>query len=343
MNKRILAICLILAMLLTGCMGKQDVSRNTAEDTKIQIGFSFDNFVVERWQRDRDVFVSAAKELGAEVNVQNANGDVEKQIETIQYFIDKKVDVIVVVPIQAGSLQEVIKKAKDKGIKVISYDRPALESDVDLYISFDNEMVGTLMGGAFTKVLSREDKVLMICGSKEDNNVTLVEKGFRDVMNLSGNEILDVAYMDNWKAELVSEYMSQHKDLVSQATGIMCGNDDLAREVVRFLSENRMAGRVYIVGQDADLNACQRIVSDMQYMTVFKPMEKLAVNAAEAAVKLAKGEELPVTETFFDGKYDVLYWKMEPIAVTKENMDEVIIGTGFHLKEDIYLDRPVEE
>ena len=53
---------------------------------------SFDSFVIERWQRDRDVFVSTAKELGATVNVQNANGDIEKQKEQIEYFINKGVD-----------------------------------------------------------------------------------------------------------------------------------------------------------------------------------------------------------------------------------------------------------
>lgn len=45
---------------------------------------------MERWERDRDVFVSAARELGAEVNVQNANGSVEEQVKLMEYFIQKK-------------------------------------------------------------------------------------------------------------------------------------------------------------------------------------------------------------------------------------------------------------
>ena len=57
------------------------------ESDKIQIGFSMDSYLIERWQRDRDVFVSTAKELGAEVNVQNANGDIEEQKKHINYFI----------------------------------------------------------------------------------------------------------------------------------------------------------------------------------------------------------------------------------------------------------------
>ncbi|MFQ8980277.1 MAG: hypothetical protein ACLR6I_06785 [Waltera sp.] len=63
-------------MLLLGACGNLDNRKTIREKPrridKIQIGMSFDSFVIERWQRDRDIFVSTAKELGAEVNVQNA-------------------------------------------------------------------------------------------------------------------------------------------------------------------------------------------------------------------------------------------------------------------------------
>lgn len=120
----------------------------------------------------------------------------------------------------------------------------------------------------------------------------------------------------------------------------MCGNDDLAREVVRVLAENRLAGKICVVGQDADLEACQRIVADTQCMTVYKPIEKLAKAAAEYAVALAKGEEMEVTETCNDGKYEIPYVKLQPLSVTKSNMDAIIIASGFHLREDVYIDRP---
>ena len=71
-------------------------------------------------------------------------------------------------------------------------------------------------------------------------------------------------------------------------------------------------------------------------MTVYKPFENLAQKAAEEAVAMAKGEALETEDMIFDGTYYVPYEKLEPIAVTKENMDEVIIGK-FHQKEEVYL------
>lgn len=338
---------LITSFLLAGCGRKEGEitaekpqKQEIQEADKIQIACCFDNFVVERWQRDRDVFVSTAQELGAEVNVQNGNGDAQEQIKQIEYFIDKKVDVLVVVPIDSYSLTEVIKKAKNAGIKVISYDRLALEAAPDLYISFDNEMVGKLMGTEMAKVLKKGDKMIMICGPSEDNNVSYVERGFREAVSEKGITITDITYIDNWKADLAGQYVAEHLEEIREVQGIMCGNDDLAREVVRVLSENRLAGEICVVGQDADLEACQRIVAGTQYMTVYKPIEKLAKSAAEYAVAMAKGETVVTEEFLNDGTTDVPYIKLQPLAVTKGNIDAIIIDSGFHLREDVYIERP---
>ena len=327
--------------LLGGCGSSSSGGRAQVkeEQDKIQIGMCFDSFVIERWQRDRDVFVSAAKELGAEVNIQNASGDVEQQKKQIDYFIKKEVDAIVIISIDPDELVDSVKKARDAGIKVIAYDRPIPKANVDLYISFDNEKVGELMAEAFLQSNPSLKKVLMICGSPKDHNVPMVNAGFKEVMGKNNVEIVDEYYCEGWKAELAGDYVYTHPVKIEEAEAIMCGNDDLASRVVFALSEKRMAGKKLVAGQDADLEACQRIVEGTQLMTVYKPIEKLARKAAEAAVTLSKGEEIEDEElsVYNGGKGSVPYLRIEPIGVNKDNMDEVIINSGFHLKEDVYL------
>ena len=333
-----LALAAVMVLSLAGCSStEKESSVSETEEDKIQIGMSFDSFVIERWQRDRDVFVSVAKERGAEVNVQNANGDVDTQKEQIDYFIDKKMDVIVIISIDGAALSDSVARAKSAGIKVISYDRLIDDADVDLYISFDNEKVGTLMGEALADVLPEGGKVLMLGGSPTDNNVKMVEAGFRRVMNENDIAILDSTHAEKWKAELAANYVYGHVDTVREADAIMCGNDDLATQVVRALNETRLSGKP-VVGQDADLAACQRIVEGTQLMTVYKPFEKLATRAAQEAVALALDEPVGEDATTIENvDYTVPYIGLEPVAVTKDNMDEVIIDSGFHLKEDVYL------
>jgi D-xylose transport system substrate-binding protein len=316
------------------------------KDDALQIGFSFDSFVIERWIRDRDAFVMTAKDLGAEVNVQVANGDVETQISQIKYFIKKKMDVIVIVAADRDALTDVVREAKDAGIKVVSYDRLITNADSDLYISFDNEAVGREMANALINALPEGGDIYMINGPASDNNVDMIRSGFLDLIKDSSLKVVYEKSCYNWSAELAAQYVEEALPQYPDVKGIMCGNDDLASEVFLVLSENRLAGKVCIVGQDADLAACQRIVEGTQTMTVFKQVEDLAKAAAYLAVALGRGEDITdagnnqtyhVADTIDDGTYRVPYYKLDIVPVTKDNIDKVIIDSGFHTREDVYL------
>lgn len=346
MKKRVLfAVGLVVLFFLGMCVfsfEKELPVNEPVEEKTLQIGLSFDSFVIERWLRDRDVFVSTARELGAEVNVQNANGDIEEQKKHIDYFIDKEMDAIVIIAIDSYGLQEHVKKAKEAGIKVIAYDRQIADANADLYISFDNAMVGKMMAKALLDNGIKGGKVLMLGGSSTDSNVPIVEGAFCDEMKKNNVEILDSIHAKGWEAEIAGTYIYEHMDLVAKADAIMCGNDNLASQVVPALSSKRLAGNILVVGQDADLQACQRIVEGTQLMTVYKPVEKLAKRAAECTVELltegqVTGEDV---NSISDGTYEIPYIGIMPVSVTEENINEAIIDSGFHLKEDVYLNVP---
>lgn len=335
------AIILLLGILAFSFDGNNE-KNIVVKDDKIQIGMSFDSFVIERWQRDRDVFVSTARELGAEVNVQNANGDIEEQKRHIDYFIEKGVDAIVIICIDSYGLREQVQKAMDAGIIVVSYDRMITDANTDLYISFDNSKVGNMMGEALVQNGVTGGEVLMLGGSLTDSNVPILENAFKAVMQENSVTVLDSFHADNWEAELAATYVYENMDVVMKADAIMCGNDNLASQVVRALAERRLAGKILIVGQDADLEACQRIVEGTQLMTVYKPVEKLAKRAAECTMQLITEGELSGddVEEIDDGSYIIPYVGIQPISVTETNMDEIIIDSGYHLKEDVYLNVP---
>ena len=359
--KRILAALLCAAMfaaLTAGCGSVQtDTAENETEaggDDPVRIGVTFESFVIERWERDRDIFVSSAKDLGAVVNVQNATGDVEKQKEQIRYFIDKKMDVIVVIAVDCSALKEEVREAHEAGIPVIAYDRLILGSGVDLYISFDNVTVGRYMAQTIISSLPEGGKLIKINGPRKDYNVSLINAGFDREIADAENEysVEDVYYASEWNGEEAFLYLSEHPDIADSADAVMCGNDSLAGQAVRYYAEKRRAGRIPIVGQDADLDACQRVVEGTQTMTVYKPIERLARRAAECAVALAggaspeslisaapraSGDAGSGMPTINDGTGPVAYVSIPPIMVDKDNIDREIIDSGFHMREDVYL------
>lgn len=335
---KIVLLVLLLTGILAGCENNH-TNRIETEQTKkgeVTVGLSMDSLVIERWQRDRDVFVATAKKGGVSVNVQNAHGIPEQQIEQIEYLISEGVDSLVVLATDSSKLADCIRNAHEKGIKVIAYDRIVKNANVDLYMTFDSRKVGELMGDAVNHSLKKEGGVYLMMGSEVDENVEQVQKGIKSVLR-KDIHVVGSSYAKMWKAEdaflAISEYLQEHDTL----DAIICGNDDLAGQAVRALSEKRLSGKTIVVGQDADVAGCQRIVEGTQYMTVYKGVTKMAEDAANAAIAFAKGYAYPSEETYFDGMYDVPYIKYEPVAVTRTNLDKEVINSGFHLESDIYL------
>src|ERR1700693_3475163 len=115
-----------------------------AQDEKTKIGFSTEAMKGERWQTDLDSFKVRAKDLGAEVMSADADGDDDRQFEQVKDMIKAGIKVLVLLPHDTTKAGRMVDAAKLAGVKVISYDRLILNSDVDLYISFDRVEIGEM-------------------------------------------------------------------------------------------------------------------------------------------------------------------------------------------------------
>lgn len=315
------------------------IETNNIVDSKIKIGFALGTLKEERWIKDRDILMAKIKELGADILVQNANNDDQDQLKQVKYLLNQNIDVLIIVPNDLEKASEAVKLAKTQGVKVISYDRLVLKSDVDLYISFDNVRVGEIMADYLVDKIPKGN-YLIINGSPSDNNTKMIKEGYDKVLTpevQKGNiKIIDEAWSHNWMSEYAFKVTDEMLQKGYKIDAVLAGNDALSDGIIKALSENRMAGKTVVVGQDADLAACQRIVEGTQLMTVYKPIEKLASETAQMAIKLAKGEELNIQKTINDGKYEVPYYVLEPIAVDKDNIDKTVIKDGFHIREEVY-------
>lgn len=339
----LLCILIILISMSVQYLGIAERLNNgsTLFGTKktIKIGFSLGTLKEERWVKDRDILMAKVKELGADIIVQNANNDDQDQLKQVKYLLNQGIDVLIIVPNDYEKASYAVELAKRQGVKVISYDRLVLGSNVDLYISFDNDRVGELMAKyVLDKVPA--GNVVIINGAKSDNNTRLIKIGYDKLLQpeIDGKKIKLIT--EEWAPNWMKEYAFQVTDELLQENkhidAIIAGNDGLAEGAIEALSEHRLAGDVIVVGQDADLAACQRIVEGTQLMTVYKPIEKLADAAAKMAVDLARGEKINLPNTIYDGKYNVPYYMLVPTPVDKNNIDETIIKDGFHMHEEVY-------
>ena len=329
-----------LGLLLITVFLAASVQVAQAKTKKLKIGLSMDTLKEERWQRDRDLFVAKAKELGAEVAVQAANGNDALQISQAENLLTQGVDILVVVPHNGVAAAAIVTAAHKVGKKVLAYDRMIEKADVDLYMSFDNVEVGR-MQAKYILEKAPKGNFMVLGGAPTDHNAKLYRQGQLEVLKpkIDKGEVKIVA--DPWAREwLASEALRHTENVLSKnkdnLQAIIAPNDGTAGGVVAALKQQNLAGKIPVSGQDADLAACQRIVDGTQTMTVYKPIRLLAEKAAEVAVQLARGETPKTASTINNGKKDVPSILITPILVDRGNIDQTVIKDGFHKKADVY-------
>ncbi len=331
-----------LATLLICCTVILFGYANSSEK-KIKIGLSMDSLRVERWRKDRDIFIAEAKKLGAEVIVQSADGDERRQNQQAENLITQGVDILVVIPKDSVAAAQIVQSAHEEGIKVIAYDRLIKESKPDLYISFDNEKVGYLQAEYLLRKKPKGNYFLL-GGAPSDNNAQLLRKGQLRALKpaIDKGDIKLVAEGKHWAVNWdPNDALKKTEQVLTQVNNqidaVVASNDGTAGGVIQALDGQNLTGKVLVSGQDAELAACQRIVKGTQTMTVYKPIRLIAKEAAQAAVALAKGENIEkAKQKVNNGKVDVPSILLTPIQVDKENLDEVVIKDGFHSHDKVY-------
>lgn len=340
MKKVVVLLSAVLLMFSYGCRSDKTLDN---ESNALKIGFIYETMTVERWQRDRDIFVAKAENLGAQVIVKDAYEDSGRQREIGMEMIDQGVDVLVIVAYDKDSLKDLVKYAHSHNVKVIAYDRMIRDADVDFYISFDNTEVGHMMGKSATDQV-HEGNYIILNGSKRDNNSSMLHDGYYGVLqpfiDKGDIKVAGETWIDSWRDEGSYNYVSEILNSGQKVNAIIAANDQLAEGAITALSENRLAGKVFVTGQDAELGACQRVVEGTQGLTVYKPINVLAEGAAEIAVKMAAGADIGPCEVISDGTYDVRCKVYQPILVTKDNIDQTVIKDGFFTAEQVYVNVP---
>lgn len=341
MIKKVCLYLLIPAVftLLAGC-GPSTAEKEHKEGPTIGFSIATDTFIIERWNKDIKIFTGAAKELGAEVILQFSAGGTKAQIDQISYLLDKDIDVLVVLAHDTSLLAGAIKEVNDRRIPVVAYDRLIQGVPLDAYVSFDNQEVGRLFGKALTSEVPRGN-YLIVNGSVRDNNSYEVNTGLHEILDpylRSGAiSLVEEIWLEQWSSDEASARIQEVLERTVDIDAISAGNDQLANAAIQLLAERRMAGEVAVVGQDADLLSCQRVLEGLQLMTVYKPIAKLATRAAEVAVALADGEPPPPDRLVENGSgQEIPYYVEMPVAVFKHNMEETVIRDGFHSREDVY-------
>jgi D-xylose transport system substrate-binding protein len=269
----------------------------------------------------------------------NAGGDAEKQQSQGEAALTKGADVLVLDPMDSKSAAAIVEKAHAQDIPVVSYDRLIENSEVSAYVSFDNERVGELQAETLAEKLKEDGHasgpIIKINGDPADPNAALFKAGSSKAFEAAGVKVAKEYDTPGWSAENAQREAQQAITALGNEGfwGIYAANDDTGGGAIAALKgaginpEERP-----VTGQDSTVAGLQRILVGQQFMTIYKSIPPQAEIAAEFAVALAEGEELPqdkVTEEVNNGKTDVPSAILEPVAVVKDNIKSTVVKDGF--------------
>ncbi|MER5603800.1 substrate-binding domain-containing protein [Streptomyces sp. NPDC002265] len=339
-----------MALSLAGCGaldGATDPAGTPTRDNHITVGVLMPETTNTRFANfDYPIIKSKVAELTQKqgrVDYANADASVSVQNQQMQRMIDNKVDVIVLDAVDAHAIAGMVKKAKKADIPVIAYDRLA-EGPIDAYISFDNELVGEVQARTLLEGLGKNAglsaKIVMMNGSPTDPNAAQFKRGALSELNT----VTVAASFDtrDWSPEYAADHMAEAIDSIGKdhIAAVYSANDAMAGGIVKALKKAGVTTMPPITGQDADLNAVQRIVSGEQYMTVYKPYVNEADTVAQMAIAKVQGHNI-LFDSFTRDRVDSPTNKNIPAqlvpvtAVTKANIKSTLIADGFYKVSDI--------
>jgi len=328
-------------LVICGACGPSANRPVQPQEPRPKIGLLMDTLQAEeRWKRDRDLFLERAKELDADVLVEAAERDDARQLQQAESLLERGVQALVVVPHNAEAAGKIVEAAKKRSVPVISYDRLILKADVDLYLSYDNRKVGEQQA-QYLRNQAPKGNYILLGGAPTDYNAKLIREGqmaaLQDAVKRGDIKIVADPWATDWQADAAMTLSEQAlKKARNQVVAVVASNDTTAGGAIAALEKNGLAGKVFVSGQDANLDAVRRIVSGTQAMTVYKPLRPLARGAASAAVQMAKGEKVEGTSTINNGLKEVQALLLTPITVHKDLIDQVIISDKFHTRDQVY-------
>jgi len=328
-----------LSAFVVGCGPSSNPAIQKQLESRPKIGLLMDTLQEERWQRDRDLFVERAKQLGADVLVESAERDDAKQLQLADSLLGRDVRALVVVPHDSEAAGRIVEIARKRSIPVMSYDRLIMNADIDLYISYDNRRVGEQQA-QFLRNRAPKGNYILLGGAPTDHNAKLIREGqlaaLEDAIKRGDIKIVADPWVPDWQAAAATELTEAAlKKAGSNVVAVVASNDITAGGAIKALEKRGLAGKVLVSGQDADLDAVRRIVDGTQTMTVYKPVKPLARWAAQVAVQMAKGEKFEGTSIVDNGQKKVQAVLWDPTIIHKD-LIPLLIHDGFHTKEQIY-------
>jgi len=290
----------------------------------------------------------------AQYRIDNAQGSDATELNDATADINLGAKVLIMDPLDGPTGQAIAKLAESKGVTMISYDRATFQGSKTYYVSFNNELVGELIGQGFQACVTSEKvakpQVYVLNGGEDtDPNAISFATGYNKVVwgqaaktvsagatNSAGMKLAGENFAPGWDNTKGGTIFQQAFTANKKINATIEANDGLANSVITVLKSSGVkAGTVPTTGQDATAQGMAWILEGYQCGSVYKAVYKEAQDAVALATILLAGDKPPAallngsTTDPADSSITEPASLLTPVWVTKANMESTVVKDGF--------------
>jgi len=224
----------------------------TQPEDKFLIGISQCSQDEWRNKQNEEMLRQAAVERNMELEIRSVKDDSKKQIEDIRYFLDKKVDLLIVSPNETDAITPIVSEAYDAGIPVIVIDRKMNSNKYTAFIGADNVQIGEELGGYIAALCKNHpEKVFNLTGLPSSSSEIERNRGFMKVVEPLENAEIVGSVAADWLMETAEHVMDSVFQVHPDITLLAAHNDRMAIGAIKAAEKHNLQQKVKFIGVDA--------------------------------------------------------------------------------------------
>ena len=249
-----------------------------------------------------DAMKKQAAKDDAKLDLSIANQDLNKQVSDVEDFISRKVNAIILSPVDSKGVKAAVLKAKAAGIPVITVDIAADGVDVASHIATDNYAGGVKAGELMAQVTGGKGNIAVLDYPTVQSVVDRVN-GFKKALSAHPDMKIVAIQPGITRAEALSaaqNMIQAHPDLV----GIFGFGDDAALAALASVKAAGKLNQVKVIGFDGMAEARASVDKNPAFVGVIRQYpDQMGARAVDVAIEVIEGKKVAKLNPIVPGVY----------------------------------------
>ena len=291
-KKKWLSICLVVC-LIGGIGGAAWYRQRKLEERRMSLVYipKVEDSTNDFWKALILGTKMAAKEYNADIEIKapNEENDIERQNELLKEAISEEPDAILFSPSSFTESNDLLKEAKEKGIRISFIDSYTEEKVQDLTVATDNLEAGEKLGKFAATLLGPDDQIAIVAHVKGVSTAVEREEGFRKGLGDLAKNIVEVVYCDSQyekSRKLTNELMQKYPNL-KMIAGM---NEYSSVGAARAVKAAGAKDRIQVVGVDSSQEAVQLMENGVFKALVVQKAFKMGYMGVKETVLMLRGK-----------------------------------------------------